>query len=227
MNKVRIYFIHHQGGNDLDKIDDSVVKSLLTELAPDKRTSILRLLNYSDRLTSLLGLYLLKCCAQAENIADFSLLNVEYPHNGKPFYNAKHSNFDFNISHSENLVVVAASNSVKLGVDVEKIRRLKSLKFRKIMRPEELGAIQDNPKLFFELWSKKEAVVKAANTVGLARMRDVALRAQLAVLDETTWYLRDITLSDWLQENYAIHMATSEPVEELIVKQVLLSDVNQ
>ncbi len=75
--------------------------------------------------------------------------------------------------------------------------------------------------LFFDLWSKKEAVVKAADTVGLARMSDVSLKQNMAVLDEEQWFLKSINLDD----QYAINMATSKAVDELIVKQIQIKNL--
>jgi len=69
--------------------------------------------------------------------------------------------------------------------------------------------------------SGKEAVVKAADTVGLARMRDVSLNKDSAMLDEEQWFLRSIELDN----QYAINMATSKVVDELIIKQIQLEDL--
>lgn len=226
MDRVLIYYIKHQGVNDLDKIDDRMLQRLLAELSPGKQESIQRLLNNKDRVTSLLGVLLLKIYTQAENINNFCLRNVCYPVDGKPYCKVEKEVFDFNISHSDNLIVLAASKNVKVGVDAEKIRQLKSLKFKKIMQPEELDRIEKEPELFFDLWSKKEAVVKAADTAGLVRMRDVELNENKAFLDEATWYLKKIELSAQMLENYSINLATSKPVEEVIIKQVQLSEIN-
>ncbi len=162
------------------------------------------------------GLRLLRLCAQDEGIRDFKLSDVRYPDTGKPFWKNNNDYFDFNISHSGNLIVIVASAALKVGVDVEQIRHLKRLSFKRIMSAEELAEIQQTPVLFFDLWSKKEAVVKAADTVGLARMSDVSLKQNMAALDEEQWYLKSINLDD----QYAINMATSKMVDELIIKQI-------
>jgi phosphopantetheinyl transferase len=86
------------------------------------------------------------------------------------------------------------------------------------MSSDELAEIKKTPVLFFELWSKKEAVVKAADTVGLARMSDVCLKQSMATLDEERWFLQSINLD----KQYAVNMATSKVVDELIVKQIQL-----
>jgi len=217
MNSVRLYYIKHQGENDLAQIDQLLMNQWLSELSLQKKASIQRLLHNSNQMISLLGLRLLKMCAQDEGVNDFQLSDVQYPDTGKPYWTKNNAyNFDFNISHSDNLILIAVSKTVKVGVDVEKVRELKRLNFKMVMLPDELTDIHEAPSLFFDLWSKKEAVVKAADTAGLARMRDVKLSKNQAILDETAWYLKSIDLDD----QYAIHLATSESVDELIIKNI-------
>ena len=174
MNSVRLYYIKHDGAVSLAQIDRTQQDLWLSELSKQKRTAVKRLVNNSDQLASLLGLRLLKLCAQDNAVAEFRLSDLLYPKSGKPGWRGKTS-FDFNISHSENMILAASSKTMQLGVDVEKIRTLKSLNFNRVLSADELAKISETPELFFDFWSKKEAVVKAANTAGLARMHDVVL----------------------------------------------------
>ncbi len=221
MNSIRLYYIKHQGDNELAKIDSIQVKQWLSELSGQKQASIQRLLHYRNRVTSLAALCLLRLCAQDEGINNFKLSDVQYPETGKPFWKNNNDYFDFNISHSGNLIVIAAGTSLQVGVDVEQIRLLKRLSFKRVMSADELADIEKTPELFFDLWSKKEAVVKAADTVGLARMSDVSLKQNMAVLDEQQWFLKSIKLDD----QYAINLATSKAVDELIVKQIQIKNL--
>ena len=226
MNSVRLYYIAHQGESDLAQLEERQVNQWLSELSLQKQASVQRLLHNSDQMASLLATRLLIMCALHEDIENFRLSDIQYPDKGKPGWKSKTGNFfDFNLSHSDKLIVVAASKTMKVGIDAEKIRELKNLNFKKVLSADELTAIQERPALFFELWSKKEAVVKAANTTGLARMRDVKLKQNQAVLDDKKWYLRNIDLNEQLSNQYAIHLATSEPVDEVIIKQILLSEL--
>jgi 4'-phosphopantetheinyl transferase len=221
MNSVRLYYIKHQGESDLAQIDAIQVEQWLSALSSQKQASIQRLIHYQDRVNSLAGLRLLRLCAQDEGIKNFKLSDVQYPETGKPFWKNNKDYYDFNISHSGNLIVIAASATLKVGVDAEQIRLLKRLSFKRIMSADELADIEQTPALFFDLWSKKEAVVKAADTIGLARMSDVSLKQNMAVLDEEQWFLKSINLDD----QYAINMATSKAVDELIVKQIKIKNL--
>jgi len=76
---------------------------------------------------------------------------------------------DFNISHTEGLVVVALAPKSALGVDVEcKHRRGKTLEIAdRFFHPQEINCIGqpvaelDQRALFFRFWTLKEAYVKA------------------------------------------------------------------
>ncbi len=221
MNNARLYYIKHQGENELTDIAAARVKQWLSLLSRQKQASIQRLLHYPNRITSLLGLRLLSLCAQDEGIRSFKLNDVQYPDKGKPFWKSDNDCFDFNISHSGNFILIITSKTLKVGVDVEAIRKLKYLNFKMVLSADELLEIKQTPLCFFDLWSKKEAVVKAADTIGLARMRDVSLNEDIAILDEAQWFLKNIKLDN----QYAINMATSKIVDDLIVKQIRLEDL--
>ncbi len=222
MNSVRLYYIKHDGEDSLAQIDKAQQSLWLSELSEQKKMAVKRLLNNSDRIASLLGLRLLKMCAQDEGVKDFRLSDIQYPESGKPVWKSKDNHvFDFNISHSVNMAVVATSKTVQIGVDVEKIRDLKNLNFKMVLSTDELTQISETPELFFDIWSQKEAVVKAANTAGLARMRDVALNEGQAVLDGAMWYLKSSDLDD----QYVVNLASSETVDELIIKTVSIDDL--
>lgn len=221
MNSVRLYYIKHQGENDLAQIDEILAKQWLSELSIQKQASIQRLLHYQNRVTSLAGIRLLILYAQDEGIRNFKLTDVQYPVTGKPFWENNNAFFDFNISHSGNLILMTASATLKVGIDVEKIRQLKNFNFKRVMSADELAEIEQSPVLFFDLWSKKEAVVKAANTAGMTRMRDVSLKHNMAALDGKQWFLRNIVLDN----QYAINMATSNVVDELIVKKIQIKNL--
>jgi len=226
MNRVRLYFARLPFDNGSVLINDPLLDRWLHELSAQKRVSIQRLINDKDRLSSLLGLRLLKLCADDEGMPEFKLADIHYPKTGKPYWKSKSAQcFDFNITHSEEVILVAMSRALKIGVDVEKIRSLKSLNFKMVLSAEELMQIQQTPALFFNLWSKKEAVVKAANTAGIVRMRDVGLDKEQAVLDGTCWHLESLSKLMGIEDAYSAHLATSQPVADLILKEISLEDL--
>lgn len=115
-------------------------------------------------------------------------LVFQYSENGKPFLVSTASSrlqeergrqgcppheIAFNVSHSGDWVVLAIGRNRNIGVDVEKIRRemdVMSIASR-YFTPEETALIEqaeDPHAVFFNLWSRKEAYVKAIGS-GLFR----------------------------------------------------------
>lgn len=82
---------------------------------------------------------------------------------GKPY--AKNLSVEFNISHSDNMVLCAVSD-VPVGVDIEKIRPVDISVIKRVCNNDELEyVLQDNSyKRFFEIWTFKEAYFKCIGT---------------------------------------------------------------
>lgn len=86
---------------------------------------------------------------------------------GKPRL-ARHPTLHFSLSHSGDYAVLAASEALEVGADIERVRELDHLDLaRRYFHPGEVVAIEgageaDAQRLaFFRLWTLKEAVVKA------------------------------------------------------------------
>jgi 4'-phosphopantetheinyl transferase len=76
--------------------------------------------------------------------------------------------FDFNLSHSGDLALVAVSRIGEVGVDVEKLRPLPGAQrlADRFFLPQESAALRQMPEsgraaAFFNLWTRKEALAKA------------------------------------------------------------------
>lgn len=86
---------------------------------------------------------------------------------GKPFLES--SGLEFNVSHSRERLLIAVTSGRTVGIDIEFQRRgpdLKAIAERWFSPAEQqFFASQQNPEAaFFEIWSKKEAYVKARGT---------------------------------------------------------------
>lgn len=105
---------------------------------------------------------------------------------GKP--NAKHFNVEFNISHSEEMVVCAI-NDKPVGIDVEMIRPIGTNILRKLCMDIDLKYISgsdmasikipnnfDDQQLhrFYEVWTAKEAYFKCIGT-GIKNLKSISM----------------------------------------------------
>ncbi len=86
---------------------------------------------------------------------------------GKPLL--ENGELDFNVSHSRDWLLIAVTAGRAVGIDIEVHRDGLNMNAiaRRCFSPEEQAYLQtlDTPKTgFFEIWSKKEAYVKAQGT---------------------------------------------------------------
>jgi 4'-phosphopantetheinyl transferase len=79
----------------------------------------------------------------------------------------KQGNIDFNVSHSDELVLYAVTLNKKIGIDVERIRDLIDVLqiANKFFSPNEIAILEntlktEQHKIFFQFWTRKEAFVK-------------------------------------------------------------------
>ncbi len=88
---------------------------------------------------------------------------------GKPALDdAYHKSISFSISHSGSAVAILLSSQYAVGVDVEYIRPIKDVDsiIHRYFHPQEISYFEGLPdeeksKKFYQLWTQKEAVVKA------------------------------------------------------------------
>ena len=116
---------------------------------------------------------------------------------GKPLLNEAH----FNISHSGDMVLLAFSTEVPVGIDVEKVRPIEHQKFVKQFHEEELRDFEEariSEDRFFEYWTRKEAVIKAIGKGLKKPLIDFQVRAlgPLELDDDGSWYLSEVQVSN-------------------------------
>ncbi|HMT02468.1 MAG TPA: 4'-phosphopantetheinyl transferase superfamily protein [Burkholderiales bacterium] len=85
---------------------------------------------------------------------------------GRPFLVDNPLNIDFNISHSGEYVVMAIAYTAKVGIDIEQINYniIPSQLANIVFSETEKKWVGDDIKKFFNIWTKKEAVLKAYGT---------------------------------------------------------------
>lgn len=91
---------------------------------------------------------------------------IYYSEFGKPLSN----NSYFNISHSDNLVILAITEDVNIGIDIEHIRDVKDKTILYTLNSLELDTFdyENKTKSFYTLWTKKEAIAKCYG-IGLTK----------------------------------------------------------
>lgn len=70
----------------------------------------------------------------------------------------------FSLSHSDGWVACAVSETLPLGLDIQKCRSIPARFYAPYLTPEELAATPDTPEALCRMWSRKEAALKWLGT---------------------------------------------------------------
>lgn len=104
---------------------------------------------------------------------------------GKPAVSnfSEHSDLNFNISHTQGLVVLAVTRINELGVDVETLSRQADIiklakRYFSAQENNELNALEmaDLNERFFDLWTLKESYIKACGMGLLIPLKDFSFQ---------------------------------------------------
>ena len=208
----QVYFAHYGAA-----ISDRVLCNYLEMMPPAIRSSIERYKRWQDRQATLFGkLLLLKALQlQCKDAGLRKFRSLKLSQFGKPFINGGP---EFNISHSEDIVVLALTQHQAIGIDIEKIRPVDKDDFVKEL-PEIISFYENREAdqanhLFFECWTKKEAVLKANGRGLFVPLKDVVLRGDRACIGKSIWFIEQVSID----EGYCCHVATQKPLEDVLVQ---------
>ncbi len=190
-------------------------ESLLEILAQDEREKADRYYFYKDRRDSIISRAALRdilSCYLALSPID---LHFSYGPYGKPSLatRSEEVGLEFNLSHSQGLILIAVAANRPVGIDVERIRLDSDWEniVERFFSGNEVAALRRLPKkirtqAFFHCWTQKEAYIKAKGgglSIDLAAF-DVSmnpeepaclLRSQEDPEAPNQWTLRKIDLS--------------------------------
>lgn len=183
-----------------DNLTGALEERWLSALPRGKRDAIRRMRFEKGRAASLLGLQLLKRGMHSLGLGDFELATLSFPRGGKP-----HGDLpaDFNISHSKDMVVCAVATGTRVGIDTERLRKIKIESFQRFLNPRERAWVGEDSRRFFELWTQKEAVVKGHGDGGIANLRKVSIEQGKATIGSQIWMLHELTI----HPDYMTHVA--------------------
>jgi 4'-phosphopantetheinyl transferase len=156
-----------------------------------------------DRQHFVLGrAFLRRVLAGYRNRRPEAIALTQGPH-GKPALADPDDPLRFNFSHSGTICVMAVTEGVEIGVDVEELRPVQDLD--NALTPRERTLIQAAPperrdEILLRCWTRKEAVLKAAGTGLIARpdaldtqSEGASLRWPSAGVDAVDYRLFDIS----------------------------------
>ena len=159
---------------------------------------------------------------------DPTQINFTHSDRGKPYLtnDCNSLNLQFNLSHSENRAIVGISRDRSIGVDLEKMRPMGNamLLAERFFCPSEYTLLtqaipEERDKLFFQLWTAKEAYLKATGegiSGGLNQV-EIALNP-LRFINFPDWYLQSFESNPDDECNYWAAIALETQGENVPIK---------
>ncbi len=155
-NGIVLYYFHIA-----DMFNNETILSLISTFSIFEQQYFNSIQNKDAQKRTLFGRIILKYISARLGIARSEF--VSFTSWGKPVF-ASPNGFDFNISHSGDIVVCCFAKDAFVGIDLELIRPVKIKIYRNCFDSQEWQFITEskNPGLtFLKLWARKEAVIKA------------------------------------------------------------------
>ena len=107
------------------------------------------------------GIALLTTALRNNQMDENYIHSIYYNDYGKPFIS---NDFDFSISYSQTTIVLGCIKRGFIGVDIEGVKPIDCFIYKDYLTTKEWAFLTHNsfsPTTFFQLWTRKEAVVKA------------------------------------------------------------------
>jgi len=142
----------------------------LAQLPDLRRAEIARWQDPTARRHSLLGSRLLAEGLRSMGHADNPLASLRYPARSRPTLDLP---LNFSVSHCEGLILCALSTDGPIGIDAEKLKGVQAGEFRLYLNDAERAWAGSSSRRFYSVWTRKEAVIKAAGSRGLRDMAGV------------------------------------------------------
>lgn len=180
-------------------------------MPPAIQRKIMRYKRWQDRHAALLGKLLLKRAISWYQM-DLDLSDLKVGEFGRPFFD---SHFDFNISHSGDVVVCACSTDARIGIDIEERIELDIRDFRAVFMQWEFQQLLESEGngLFFDWWTKKEAVSKVIGKGFFLSFPDIRLEQGKASYAGVNYFVEEV----YVRDHYQTAVASSKPLDNIVV----------
>lgn len=182
---IKVYSFLNQNLNGRKTLDEYKKKlPIKMQQKADRYLSQEAALNYvAGRMLLNKGLYDLGMIEQFEKI--------QFSSKGKPFVQG----INFNISHSDDLIVCAFAES-EFGIDIEKKKEINLFDFRSFFTKREWEEINENEKpidTFFRFWVRKESIIKCLGiTLNALNQIDTLLESDFVFYKNEKLFLTEV-----------------------------------
>ncbi|MDO9314984.1 MAG: 4'-phosphopantetheinyl transferase superfamily protein [Burkholderiaceae bacterium] len=180
-----------------------------------RRAELARWPDHRARRLSLLGSRLLAAGLVRLGFCADGLSSLRYLPQSRPTVDLP---VDFSLSHCEGRIVCALSTSGRVGIDVERLGDLTAGDFPLYLSAAERAWAGTSAQRFYSVWTRKEAVAKAAGSGGLrdvARV-DTSMAEHRAALAGRLWHTPPVPVG----RAHIAHLALEDEPCELTVRYI-------
>lgn len=172
------------------------INEWLTQLPANIQENVLQYKQEKDQWRGLGGKLLLKEMLHQKG-DKFTLEQLKETPKGKLFLEG--ADFDFNISHSGEMVVLAVVENGICGIDIELHRTINYSIFERNFTSTEWDTImnaEDSSRQFFDYWAIKESVIKADGRGFEVLGKTEILSNNKAICDGKTYHISSIFIAE-------------------------------
>jgi 4'-phosphopantetheinyl transferase len=192
--------------------------SYLSRLPQEQRSNICRYHSFKDKALRLGGKILLMKALTGTGFSNELINGLKKTDTNKPFLE---NWMPFNISHSGDYVVLAFGSDSEIGVDIEFIdpgTETSELLDFFVQEEKELLLRCAGVETFFDIWVRKEAVLKAAGIGIVNGLNMFSCISDIVHYNGKKWFLK----KNHIAEDYISYLATSSLCEDVLMSEITL-----
>ena len=202
----------HIWGVHVPEVQDRAAELELV-LSAHEREKAARFRRAADRVSSISARGALRMLLSGYTGIPVEAIDFSYTENGKPYI--RNSDIAFNVSHSSEWALIAIGRGRKIGVDTEKIKRTMKVapiveRYFSLEEQSAMLAANDPCALFFELWARKEAYVKACGSRLFSELKRMSVPIE-DVAEKDGWFFHRLEVDS----QYAAAVVSDQPIEQL------------
>lgn len=153
------------------------------------QTGLLKLISQPYK-TSYFSKLLLRVMLKEEGVKNWKTIKIQKGINDKPYIDG---DINFNISHSNNMILCCVDKNNNLGVDIEKIKEIPKDIFDMVFHKNELKYYKNmTQEQFYKIWTLKEAYSKYTS---------LGLSEDFLKIDTTAFNFEKKVIQ-WTEEDY-------------------------
>lgn len=194
------------------KLNQGTFNRILKKMPVGIQSDILKYRRWQDKQATLLGKWLLIQGLRKLQIPSNTINEIVVDDFKRPFFKHYKHRIDFNISHSEEVVVCAMSKN-RIGIDVERIREMNIEEYKCVFTPQEFENIKsknDKEKNdeFFKYWTRKEAIMKAdGRGFYLEPVTFEAIKNEV-IIEGQQWNLQKVDINHFFEKSANTNTST-------------------